>query len=151
MKDKQRIQHDYLLADFRFVKAEIARRSNTQKAALAAIVGFYAWLLNQIVSSDLGLWHVGAVWIVTILGSAFHKREDMEIRRLGGLIKVSIAEVAAKKLEVPAEKLIPSEFRGADGTYDRNTKLLNCLFSVSLFGFIPVALTVTYIVNTYCE
>jgi antibiotic biosynthesis monooxygenase (ABM) superfamily enzyme len=68
MTDEQKIQHDYLIADFQATKAEITRRSNAQKTDLAAMVAFYAWLLNQFVSTSLGIWHIGAVWIVTILG-----------------------------------------------------------------------------------
>lgn len=145
MTDEQNKQHDYLLADFQATKAEIARRSNAQKTALAAMVVFYAWLLNQLVSTNFGLWHLGAIWIVTILGYVFYKREGVEIGRLGVLIRRNIAEVAAKDLNVSAENLLPSEVSAADDKYDCISKALDWIFSVSLFGLIPGALTVFYI------
>ena len=151
MTDEQKIQHDYLLADFQATKAEIARRSNAQKTALAAMVGFYAWLLSQLVSTTLCFWHIGAIWIVTILGYVFYRREGVEIVRLGALIRSKIAEVAAKNLNVSAESLIPSEVNAADKKYDCVTKTLDRIFSVSLFGLIPGTLTVLYIVETICK
>lgn len=151
MTDEQKIQHDYLLADFQATKAEIARRSNTQKTALAAMVAFYAWLLNQLVSTNFGLWHIGAIWIVTILGYVFYKREGLEIGRLGALIGTKIAGAAAKNLNLPAENLIPSEVRAADKEFDCKTKLLDWVFSVSLFVLIPGTLTVLYIVEAICK
>lgn len=151
MTDEQKIQHDYLLADFQATKAEIARRSNAQKTALAAMVAFYAWLLNQLVSTNLGLWHICAVWIMTILGYAFYKREGLEIGRLGALIKTKIAEVAAKNLNVSAENILPSEVFAADKEFDCKTNLLDWLFSISLFGLIPGTLTVLYLVESICK
>lgn len=151
MTDEQKIHHDYLLADFQATKAEIARRSNTQKTALAAMVAFYASLLNPLVSISLGLWHIVAVWIVTILGYVFYKREGLEIGRLGALIRTKIAEVAAKDLNVLAENLIPSEVSAADKEFDCKTRLLDWIFSVSLFGLIPGTITVLYIVEAVCK
>ena len=151
MTDEQKIQHDYLLADFQATKAEIARRSNAQKTALAAMVAFYAWLLNQLPSTSLGLWHIGVIWTVTILGYVFYKREDLEIGRLGALIKTKIAEAAAENLNVSAENLIPSEVRAADENFDCKTKALDWIFSLSLFGLIPGTLTVLYVVQSICK
>jgi hypothetical protein len=151
MTDEQKIQHDYLLADFQATKAEIARRSNAQKTALAAMVAFYAWLLNQLVSTSLGPWHIGAVWIVTILGYVFYKREDIEIGRLGALIKIKIAGVAAKNLNVSAENILPSEVCAADKEFDCKTKSLDWIFSVSLFGLIPITLTTFYLFEATCK
>lgn len=151
MTDEQKIQHDYLLADFQAIKAEIARRSNAQKTALAAIVAFYAWPLNQLVAANLSVWHIGAIWVVTILGYVFYKREGLEIGRLGALIKTKIAEVAAKNLNVSPEHLIPSEVCAADEKFDCKTKPLDWIFSVTLFGLIPGTLTVLYIVEAICK
>lgn len=151
MTDEQRIQHEYLVADFQATKAEIARRSNAQKTALAAMVAFYAWLLNQLVSTNLGLWHISSVWIVTILGYVFYKREELEIGRLGSLVRTKIAEVAAKNLNVPTENVIPSEVCAADKEFDCKTKLLDWVFSISLFGLIPGALTALYVFETTCK
>ncbi len=151
MTDEQKTQHDYLLADFQATKAEIARRSNAQKTALAAMVAFYAWLLNQLVSTSLGSWHIGAVWIVTILGYVFYKRESFEIGRLGSLIRTKIAEVAAKNLNVPAENILPSEVCPADKEFNCKTKPLDWVFSVSLFGLIPGTLTLLYFVEAICK
>jgi len=151
MTDEQKTQHDYLLADFQATKAEIARRSNAQKTALGAMVAFYAWLLNQLVATSLSLWHIGAVWIVTLLGYVFYKREGLEIGRLGALIKTKIAEVAAKNLNVSAENLIPSEVHAADKEFDCKTRPLDWVFSVTLFGLIPGTLTVLYIVEAICK
>lgn len=151
MTDEQKIQHDYLLADFQATKAEIARRSNAQKTALAAMVAFYAWLLNQLVSTNLGLWHLGAVWIVTILGYVFYKREGYEIGRLGALIRTKFAEVAAKNLNVPPENIIPSEVGAADVQFDCKTRALDWVFSVSLFALIPAALTALYVFEIFCK
>ena len=144
MTDEQKTQHDYLLADFQATKAEIARRSNAQKTALGAMVAFYAWLLNQLVATSLSLWHIGAVWIVTLLGYVFYKREGFEIGRLGSLIRNKIAAVAAKNLNVPAENISPSEICPADKEFDCKSKTLGWIFSVSLFGLIPVILTLLY-------
>lgn len=151
MTDEQKAQHDYLLADFQATKAEIARRSNAQKTALAAMVAFYAWLLNQLVTSVLGAWHIGAIWIVTILGYVFYKREAIEIGKLGALIRTKIAEVAAKNLKVAAENLIPSEVGAENKETDCKTKALDWVFSLSLFGLIPVILTVLYLVEVICN
>lgn len=151
MTEEQRIQHDYLLADFQAIKAEIARRSNAQKAALAAVVAFYAWLLNQLVSTNLGPWHICAVWIVAILGYVFYKREGLEIGRLGAITRKRIAEIAAKNLNVSAENIIPSEVCAADELFDRKTRALDRLFSVSLFGMIPGALTALYVFEIFCK
>lgn len=151
MTDEQKIKHDYLLADFQATKAEIARRSNAQKTALAAMIAFYAWLLNQLVSSTIGLWHIGAIWIVTILGYVFYKREAIEIGRLGKLIRTKIAEVAANDLNVSAEKLIPSEVQAGDKEADCKTEALDWVFSLSLFGLIPGTLTGIYIVEAICK
>lgn len=151
MTEEQQIQHGYLVADFQAIKSEIARRSNAQKAALAAVVAFYAWLLNQLVSTDLGLWHICAVWIVVILGYVFYKREGLEIGRLGAIARRGIAEIAAKHLNIPAENIIPSEVCAADERFDKKTRILDRLFLVSLFGLIPGILTTPYIVEIVCK
>ncbi len=144
MLEEQRIQHEYLLADFQATKAEIARRSNAQKTALAAIVVFYAWLLNQLVSTGIDVWHISAIWIVTILGYSFYRRETLEIKRLGTLIETRIAKVAANDLNIPAEKILPSEVKPADERYDNTTRVLDWVFSISIFAIIPLTLTVLY-------
>jgi hypothetical protein len=151
MTEEQRIQHEYLLADFEAIKAEIARRSNAQKTALAAVVAFYAWLVNQLVSTNLGPWHICAVWIVVILSYVFYKREGVEIGRLGTIARINIAEVAARTLNIPAENLIPSEVRAADERRDKTTRTLDRLFFGVLFGAIPVFLTVLYVFEIVCK
>lgn len=151
MTEEQKIQHEYLLADFGSIKAEIARRSNSQKAALAAAVAFYAWLLNAVVLTKLGVWHIAAMWIVVVLAAVYYKREGLEISRLGTIAKRDIAEVAARQLKVPPESIIPSECCGADVGRDTATKALDTIFSWLLFGAIPLVMTVVYVFTTFCK
>lgn len=151
MTEEQKIQHEYLLADFESIKAEIARRSSAQKTALAAVVGFYAWLLNQLVLTNLNPWHITAVWTVVILAYVFYKREGLEISRLGAIVRNNIAEVVSRNLNIPAENIIPSEVSAADERRDKPTRVLDTIFCWALFGAIPFFLTGLYVFESVCK
>ena len=93
MDDKEQRLLDFLLADFNAIKSEIARRSNLQKAVIASMLAFYAWLFERSLGNGLELTLVILVWIVSFLGYTFYIRETSEINRLGWTIKEKIEKV----------------------------------------------------------
>ncbi len=147
MNEQEKLWLEYLLADYRAIKDEIARRSNLQKAVLAALVGFNAWLLNEFVAREIALLHIAALWTVTILSCIFHAREGFEIARLGSIIREKIAESAARVLKVDARVLLPSETDAGDPRTDGRTRMYDRIFRVSVFFIVPGAITVMYLIK----
>ena len=67
MDDKQNKLLEFLLADFDALKGEIARRSNLQKAVVAAVLAFYAWSLQRMLSGHIEFTVVLIAWVVSFL------------------------------------------------------------------------------------
>lgn len=149
MSEQENRKHEYLLADYQAIKAEIARRSNLQKAALAALVGFNAWLLNAFVAKQETCLHIGALWVVTFLVYIYHEREGLEIKRLAGIIRYKIAEPVSKLLNIESQQLLPSETDAGEPRIDERTRIYDNIFQLVVFVVIPSAFTAIYLTKLY--
>lgn len=145
MNEQEKLRLEYLLADYRAIKDEIARRSNLQKAVLAALVGFNAWLLNAFVAREVALLPIVALWVVTVLVYIFHEREGLEILRLGGIIRNKIAVPVSKVLDIGSQVLLPPETDGGEPRIDERTRIYDQIFRVSVFVVVPGAVTAIYL------
>lgn len=121
--DREKAHLDYLLADFEALKAEIARRANMQRLALAAYAAVYAGLFPQIASDRVASTSIAALWVVGALGLLFYVREGLEIKRLASLIRDRIASKAARLIATGPKSLIPSETDQANPRTDKLTRL----------------------------
>jgi hypothetical protein len=144
MTEQEKLRLEYLLADFRAIKVEIARRSNLQKAALAVLVGFYAWPLNASLTKEVICVHIVALWVVTALVFIFDKREGLEIERLGDIIRNKIAEPASKLLIIQSRELLPSETDNSEPRIDRMTHIYDNTFRMLVFIVVPGAMTIYF-------
>lgn len=149
MEDHEAKQLDYLLADYQAVKNEIARRSNLQRAILAALIAFYLWMLNHFFSTSNQLALIVVMWGVIAITFIFYQKEHIEIQRLGDLIKNKIAEVASSILGVEPKHLLPSETDSSNPTFDVKTRKYDAALIFSLFLIIPCMATVLYIFMVY--
>jgi|SRR5450759_3449152 hypothetical protein len=149
MNEQEKVWLEYLLADFRAIKDEIARRSNLQKASLAVLVGFNALLLNAFVAKEVVGLHIVALWVVTALVFIFDKREGLEIKRLGDIIRNKIAEPVSKLLNIESRKLLPSETDNSEPRIDYMTRIYDNIFRMLVFIAVPGATTI-YFAILYC-
>lgn len=139
--DREKAHLDYLLADFKALKVEIARRASLQRLALAAYAAVYAGLFPQIASDRVASTLLAAFWVVGALGLLFYVREDLEIKRLACLIRNRIASEAARLVATGPKSLIPSEADQANPRTDKLTRLYAVLFMWSVFFVLPLLLT----------
>lgn len=147
--DCKRDRLEYLLADFKALKAEIARRSNLQRIAMVAYIAVYAWLIPQIASNQATMVSIAALWVAGVLALLFYTREGLEIIRLGMLIRDRIASAAAQLVNTTPEVLIPSEVVPGNAAIDRITRLYNLIFMWSVFFVIPALTTVLFVSCRY--
>jgi hypothetical protein len=150
MNEQEKLIHEYLLADFRAIKDEIARRSNLQRIALAALGVFYTWLLNAFAAKSAASLHIAALWVVTVLFCIFHYRESLEIKRLGGIIRNKIAEPASKLLNFKSQKLLPSEMDAEEPGIDKWTRFYNIIFWMLVCLAIPSVITIYFAMLKKC-
>ncbi len=116
--NKEKILLDFLLEDFKRMKSEITRRSNLQKAAIAALLALYAGIFT---SEKIGIYDVLASWGAALLIAAYIYREHNEIARLGWTIKSEIASQVGTVIGVDQRMVIPSE---AQAEEPRNKSLI---------------------------
>jgi hypothetical protein len=140
LNDKQKMQLNYLLADFVSVKGEISRRSTLQWFILAGYFSALALVFQQIAASKLsGLW-VTATWAVSALAYQFYAREYLEIARLSRLIGDHIAPVVSNILSVPREEVLPSESGIHDTKCQRRQGYATTFNRAAFFG-VPLLIT----------
>jgi hypothetical protein len=144
MDEKDKKFLEFLLADFSSMKSEIARRSNLQKAVVAAALAFYAWSFQRALSGNVELLVVILAWVVSFLTYTFYAREGGEIRRLGWTIKSKIAVPVGKRLDVRPEEVIPSEAHSSEPNKYGGRKIITNIFNVSLYVLAPLILTFVY-------
>ncbi len=144
MDDKEKTLSNYLLADFNATKAEIARRSNLQRAVTASMLAFYAWVFQYSLSNEIILSLVVVIWVISFLGSTFYIRESAEINRLGLMIKEKIATPIGDILGYPPEKVIPSEAREEKSDQENWKHMISVIFNVFLYLVFPLYFTGRY-------
>lgn len=146
MDDKQKKLLEFLLADFDALKSEIARRSNLQKAIVAAVLAFYAWSFQRLLSNHIiELTVVLIAWVVSFIAFTFYIREGSEIGRLGWTIKSKIAVPVSKILGVSPEKVIPSEAHSTEPCAGTWRKMVSILFDIVLYLLAPLYLTINHL------
>ena len=148
MDEREKKYCDFLLADFNAIKSEIPRRSNLQRAVVAAMLAFYAWLYQHTNSNNpLQISIIVITWLVSFLGYTFIIRERAEIRRLGWNIKNKIAGPASKILGQPPEEIIPSQSHTKRPGKNTWKKIIGVIFEIAIYLIPPVYLTIVYILT----
>ena len=138
MKDKL---VDALLADFQSLKSEIGRRSNLQRFYIGLLIGSIGFIGSSIIRPD-PTWSKSLLCFpVSLVFLIIYIREDIEIHRLGEIIKDEISATLEEKLSFKGH-LFPSEtYRGT--AKKRNFALYTDLVSLwMLFFFGPFLLTI---------
>lgn len=145
---------DFLLADLKANKAEIARRSNLQRFIIGLYIGFIVVVGKEVASKQLtapltapliiGLWTSAALSLL------FYKREGLEIKRLGLIIRNRIKKYTNKILENENNEidLIPSETKSGhfeEQDIRNTTRILDQIFNWSIFFILPLITTIFYI------
>jgi hypothetical protein len=136
---------ELLIADFGATKAEIARRSNLQRVVLAAHIGLFAFVGNQLVSHSLTAPLIVGIWFSAALSFQFYTREGLEIRRLGSVIRERIAPIASKMLEVPIQDLLHSQTNSKFPEMNKATSRYNKQFKWVVFFCLPLIVTIFYL------
>lgn len=149
MDDKEQKLLDFLLADFNAIKSEIARRSNLQKAVIASMLAFYAWLFERSLCNGLEPTLIVLVWIVSFLGYTFYIRETGEINRLGWTIKEKIGKPTGAILGRSAEEVIPSEAHATGSSDVSWRQIISVVFKIFLYMVAPLYFTGTYLCKAY--
>ena len=147
MDDKENKLIEFLLADFDALKSEIARRSNLQKAVVAAVLAFYAWSFQATLNDRTELVVVVIAWLVSLLALAFYMREASEINRLGWTIKGKIAVPVSQLLNVSPEEVIPSEAYSTERNAGSWRKVVSVVFGLCIYLLAPLYLTFAYLCN----
>lgn len=150
MEEKEKKYLEFLLADFSAVKAEIARRSNLQKAVIVAMFAFYAWVFQRLLESGLEIRIVVVSWVVAFLGYTYSLRESAEINRLAWLIKNNISAPAGKLLGREPEEVIPSEGHAREPIDFSRRKLISNIFKVVIYLLAPIYITLVFAHANYC-
>jgi hypothetical protein len=145
MNDKEQRLLDFLLADFNAIKSEIARRSNLQKAVIAAMLAFYTWLFQRSLGNGLELSLVVLVWVVSFFGYTFYLRESAEIKRLGWTIKEKIGKPTGVILSRSTEEVIPSEAGATELPEGSWRPMISTLFQIFLYLIAPLYFAATYL------
>lgn len=135
-------QLDFLLADFGALKAEIARRSGLQRVALALYLALVAAVAASLPEGKNLSLSTAGLWVGGLIALLFWCRENLEITRLGRLIRDRIGQHASAILNVPTEHIVPSEAAAAiDEGMDRTTRRYHLVFMWLVFFVIPVLVT----------
>lgn len=138
---------DYLLKDFEAIKSEISRRSNLQRVVLATFLAIIAFTFEKAASGSLSsLWIVG-LWCSSALALQFYLREDLEIKRIGVIIKERIASDASKALGKQTSSIFHSETNSAVERFDRFTRKYDRQFNWVVFWAVPFLFSLLFIVN----
>jgi hypothetical protein len=141
MKEEEKILLEFLLADFNAMKSEIARRSNLQKAAIAALLALYAWIFNTILNNGNSVEIIVISWGSAILVGTHVYRERREIKRLGWIIKNNVAKQAGEIIGVDENLITPSEAHALEPNDDSLRKFISALFSIVIYFAVPLFLT----------
>jgi hypothetical protein len=152
-------QVDVLLASYRALKDEIARRSALQWAILAG----YAFLLynafSAILKPELRLaeriaW-TPAAWVTSVLSLLFHRREQLEIMRLSRIISKRIAQRLkdAGFGEMLFERWgLADDDQASSLAYNRRrTECWDGIFDISIFFLGPTGLSMIVAVEVIPE
>ena len=142
-EEKEKKLLEFLLADFNAMKSEIARRSNLQKAAVAALLALYAWVFNALNDGN-SVELIVISWGAAILVGTHVYRERMEIRRLGGIIKNNVARKAGKIIGTDGNSITPSEAPASDPNDASLRKSISLLFAVVVYFIVPLLLTLKF-------
>lgn len=108
-EESQKIQIDFLLADFNSIKSEISRRSDQQKTAYLLYMAAISWMFTKIVSNEPHFSYMLVTWLVAFFAKMFIDKEGLEIGRLGKIIRVHICGELKKITDIDGAYLIPSE------------------------------------------
>jgi hypothetical protein len=141
MEAKEQKLLEFLLADFNAIKSEIARRSNLQKAAVAALFALYAWVFNK---TSVNIEAVILSWVAAILAGMYVYRESREISRLGWVIKHNVAGQASKIIGVDEKSIFPSEAHASEPSADIPYKIISTIFAIVIYFIVPLYLTIKY-------
>ncbi|MCU7863660.1 MAG: hypothetical protein KZQ92_06750 [Candidatus Thiodiazotropha sp. (ex Lucinoma borealis)] len=87
----------------------------------------------------VGLWISGALFL------QFYERENLEISRLGSIIRERITPLAVNILQIDQRDLFPSETNHAFPQFDVITSRYDHQIKWVLFLVIPLAITVLYL------
>lgn len=146
--DQQQGQLSCLLADFNALKSEIARRSDLQRIVVLAYVGVLALVFRERATSIPSVVWVPVIWISDCLAVLYYEREQLEIERLAGVIKASVA-VNAKVLCAATTNLFASETDPeSTGTLKKRFRY-QCEFDMILFVVAPALLTALFLLERF--
>jgi len=145
LTSKQSKQLDFLLADYNAIKAEISRRSNLQRIALAAYISLIAFVFKEAPSQLLSSLHIAAMWFGAAITMNYFVRQGKEINRLGEIISEQIAPVVSSITDTKPKDSLPSETNPKNETYDKITSTYNYQFKWLLFFIVPLLITLIYL------
>lgn len=145
-EESQKIQVDFLLADFNSIKSEIARRSVQQKSVYILYLGAISWIFTKVVSNEPYLFYIGVTWSIVVLTVMFIYKESLEITSLGEIIKSNISEELKKMTNLGGAHLIPSE-NVLTKYASRKRSVLDMSCNIIIFLLIPAGITL-YILCT---
>lgn len=142
-EESQKIQVDFLLADFNSIKTEIVRRSGLQKTAYLLYLAGISWIFARTISSDLNQYYIVATWLISFISWLFIYREGLEIGRLANIVRYQICKELEKITGIDEKLFAPSEH--IDPEIDNKTKrersLLDSVFNLIVFVHVPAAIT----------
>lgn len=147
--EKEKRQIDCLIADFGAIKSEIGRRSNLQRVVIAAYLAVMVFIFQQVASDNIMIIWVAVLWWSAALTITYYFREDLEIHRLGSIIKNNIAPIISKSIQASALELFPSE-NEYDKTYLKFTRPYDIEFNWSIFFLFPMVMSGYIISHQKC-
>jgi len=147
----QKVQVDFLLADFNAIKSEISRRSDQQKTAYLLYLAAISWIFTKVISGSTDLVYIIVIWLVVVITKIFIVREAMEIGKLGEIIREEICVALKNLTKLDGKSFIPSENRvlKTDTTWTKRHNL-NKYFDYLIFIGIPLLISV-YILYSYAN
>ena len=137
MEDERKLYLDCLLADFSSLKEEIRRRSTLQRFVLVGFLIVLALTFKEATSGALTSSWIAGLWLSSFLALLFYFREDLEIGRLGIIIKECIAVSAARELRVGWTEIFHSETNQAVERIGPITAFYYTLFNWIVFLGLP--------------
>jgi hypothetical protein len=146
-------QIDCLIADFEAIKSEISRRSNLQRVVLAAFVTVSAYITQKVLDESISYIWILVIWTSSFLSITFYFREDLEIHRLGTIIRYKITKSISEYFTVSNLELFPSE-NEYDKRYLKYTKPYDVEFNWIVFFVFPFAVSIYILINNqsiYCN
>ncbi len=149
MDEKEQKLLEFLLADFKSIKNEIARRSNLQKAAIAALLAFYAWEFNSFTTNGSSVEILFFSWGAALLAGTYVYREGHEISKLGWKIKNKISKPVGEIIGFNENSIIPSEAHALESCSDSTSKFISVFFAFVLYFIVPLFFTFKHICDAY--